>query len=68
MNYSEFLLANLLREQNSEWNEMPYDEMFGKVSMTLKKFEKSSYNVDDRSEYDCMVDWIKEVYNSSSHK
>ena len=63
MNYSEFLMANLLVELNSDWNDMPYDEVFDETSKVYKEFVTSSYNDVKKDLYGCIEDWIIEVYN-----
>ena len=59
MNYSEFLFNSLLSEHNQSFNELPYDLKFGAHQEYYQKFLNSDFNVDTKSEHDCMVEFIK---------
>ena len=61
MNYSEFLFVNLLREFNSNYNELPYDEMFSEYSNLFIDYENSKFNVDNKTEYQCMCDFFNSI-------
>lgn len=58
MDYSMFLFCNILRDHVSSFNELPFDEMYDKYIPYYNKFVKSEYNVDTKSEYDCMDEYI----------
>jgi len=57
MNYSHFLFAQLFYAIYP--NELEYDLVFGLVDKLYTDFTESSYNVDTKSEYDCMVEFLK---------
>ena len=59
MNYTSFLFSNLLREFNESYNELPYDEMFSAHVDLLIQFETSEFNVNDKTEYQCIVDFME---------
>jgi hypothetical protein len=65
MDYTSFLFSNLLREFNKSYDELPYDEMYDKHIALLLEYEKSKFNVDDKTEYQCIVDFMewREVSN-----
>lgn len=57
--YSQFLIIQLgitlLVIDDTE----PYDDMWAKGGQLLAKFEKSSHNIVDETEYDCMCQFLE---------
>jgi len=62
MNYEDFLFSqlfiNYIENNKTEYQELEYDLIFPEVLKHQKLFLKSNFNVDTRSEYDCIVDYL----------
>jgi hypothetical protein len=62
MNYNDFLFSQLfmnhIENNETQYQELEYDLIFPEVLKHKKLFLKSNYNVDVRSEYDCIVDYL----------
>lgn len=62
MNYKDFLFSQLFMNhvENNEtrYQELEYDLIFPEVLKHQNLFLKSSYNTDNRSDYDCIVDYL----------
>jgi hypothetical protein len=62
MNYQDFLFSQLfmnhVENYETQYQELEYDLIFPEVLKHQNIFLKSNYNVDVRSEYDCMVDYL----------
>lgn len=62
MNYEDFLFSQLfmnhIENNETEYKELEYDLIFPEVLKHQKLFLKSNFNVDVRSEYDCIVDYL----------
>lgn len=63
MNYSQYLFSQLLSLYDIEFAELPYDIQFGEAMVLHSQFEKSNFNVDILSEYDCMINFLSNTYN-----
>ena len=59
MDYTSFLFSKLLCEFNLSYSELPYDDMYVKHHKLLKEYDSSSFNIDDMSEYDCIVKFME---------
>ena len=64
MNYEDFLFSqlfmNYIENNETEYQELEYDLIFPEVLKHQKLFLKSNFNVDVRSEYDCIVNYLEE--------
>ena len=62
MNYEDFLFSQLfmnhIENNETEYQELEYDLIFPEVLNHQNLFLKSNYNVEVRSEYDCIVDYL----------
>jgi len=62
MNYEDFLFSqlfmNYVENNETQYKDLAYDLIFPEVLEELNAFLKSNYNVDVRSEYDCVVDYL----------
>ena len=54
------LFHNTLDESLEELDDNAYDLIFPIIENELSKFLNSEYNVDTKSEYDCMVDYLSD--------
>lgn len=59
MDYSRFLFNKLLCIYSTQIAELEYDLQFGASNVLYEIFEKSPYNKDAESEYDCMVKFME---------
>ena len=62
MNYDVYLFSNLIKLFDSEFEELPYDEQYDNLPTLYEDFENSKFNVDTKSAYDCMIEYLKEKY------
>ena len=62
MNYNEYLFSCLLKIYDKEFNQMEYDLQFDEAPLRYADFLKSSFNVDTKGEYDCIIDYLKDKY------
>jgi hypothetical protein len=58
--YQIFLMIELARLYNIIDVNLEYDLMYGKGGELYSEFEKSTFNVDTKSEYDCIVEFLKD--------
>ena len=62
MNYEDFLFSQLfmnhIENNETEYQELEYDLIFPEVLNHQDIFLKSNFNVDVRSEYDCIIDYL----------
>jgi len=62
MNYEDFLFSQLfmnhVENNETQYQELEYDLIFPEVLKHQNLFLKSNYNVDVRSEYDCIIDYL----------
>lgn len=59
MNYNEFLFTMLMKD-TTHLGGYPYDELW-RISKDLHDvYTRSEQSKQAKSDYDCMVDWIKE--------
>jgi hypothetical protein len=57
MNYSFYLFVQLRNEIMP--NDVGYDLQYGEDLQLFKMYETSEYNAEDKTEYDCMVDFLR---------
>jgi hypothetical protein len=62
MNYDIYLFSNLIKLFDTEFEELPYDEQYDNLPTLYEDFENSKFNVDTKSAYDCMIEYLKEKY------
>ena len=62
MNYQVYLFSCLLKKYDKEFEEMEYDLQFEEAPFRYADFEKSSFNVSEKGEYDCMVEYLENKY------
>ncbi len=62
MNYEDFLFSQLfmnhVENNETKYQELEYDLIFPEVLKHQNLFLKSNFNVDVRSKYDCIVDYL----------
>ena len=62
MNYQSFLFSQLfinhIQTTENIYNNLSYDLLYSEVLNHLDQFICSSFNVDARSEYDCMTSYL----------
>ena len=62
MKYEHFLFSQLfmnhIENYETEYQELAYDIIFPEVLKHQKLFLKSNFNVDVKSEYDCIIDYL----------
>lgn len=58
MNYPLYLFSNLVKFFDKEFNELPYDEQWDLLPSMYIQFRISKFNVIDKSEYDCIADYL----------
>jgi len=62
MNYQTFLFSQLfmnhIENNKTQYQELAYDLIYGVVLQHKNSFINSNYNVDVRSEYDCISDYL----------
>tara|TARA_R110001606_G_C15086558_1_gene617922 strand:- start:22 stop:222 length:201 start_codon:yes stop_codon:yes gene_type:complete len=63
MTYKKFLFSqlfmNYIESNSTKYQELEYDLIYSEVLNHEDLFRKSNYNVDVESEYDCIVNYIK---------
>ena len=62
MNYNEYLFSCLLKDYDNEFNQMEYDLQFEESPLRYADFEKSSFNVNTKGEYECILDYLTNKY------
>jgi len=63
MNYSQFLFSQLLSLYDEDFANLAYDLQYAEAMVLYQEFEKSNFNVDVLSEYDCIVNYLNNSYN-----
>ena len=62
MRYQEFLFTqlfmNFIENNDTEYIEFEYDLIYPEVMKHLSLYINSSYNIDTKSEYECMNDYL----------
>jgi hypothetical protein len=62
MNYNEYLFSCLLKIYDKEFEQMEYDLQFEKIAQRYLGFTQSKFDVDTKSEYDCIIDYLEDKY------
>lgn len=63
MNYNVYLFSCLMKLFDKEFEKMEYDLQFEKAIEEYVKFENSTFNDVNKSEYDCIVNYLKNTYD-----
>ena len=67
MNYDDFLFSQLfmnhIENNETQYKELEYDLIFPEMLRHKDLFLKSSLNVDVKSEYDCITDYLTQEIN-----
>lgn len=62
MTYQDFLFSQLfmnhVENNETQYQDLEYDLIFPEVLNHRELFIKSNFNVDVRSEYDCIIDYL----------
>jgi hypothetical protein len=62
MDYSQYLFSCLLKLFDSEFEQMEYDIQYDVAISEYEEFENSSYNDENRGEYECIVEYLTDKY------
>lgn len=62
MKYNEYLFSCLLKIYDKEFAELEYDLQFEKIAQRYLGFTQSSFNVDTKGEYECMIEYLEDKY------
>jgi len=62
MNYNEYLFSCLLKIYDKEFEQMEYDLQYEKLAQRYLGFTQSKFDVDTKSEYDCIIDYLTNKY------
>jgi hypothetical protein len=65
--YSIFLMSQLAVAHGIIDKEEAYDTMWDEAQVLLKQFEESKYNIEMKSEHDCISDFLADI-NFQRHK
>ena len=57
--YSIYLMVSLAQAYNVMEKELEYDTAWADAQVLLEEFEASEFNVDSKSEYDCIVEFLE---------
>ncbi len=64
MNYNEYLFSCLLKIYDKEFEQMEYDVQYFIIAQRYLGFTQSSFNVETKSEYECIVDYLTDKYKT----
>lgn len=59
MVYRQYLFLCILRDNNTYFESMPYDDQFFKGSQIYRRFVNSEWDNFKKSDYQCIEDFIK---------
>jgi DNA-directed RNA polymerase alpha subunit len=62
MHYNQYLFVSLLKLYDSKFNDLEYDIQYKLGLMQYKDFEESEFNRYDKTEYECITDYLKDIY------
>ncbi len=65
--YSIYLMVSLAKNNGIMDENLEYDTAWAKGGLLLMDFEASKFNVDTKSEYDCIVEFLEDL-NPLSNK
>jgi hypothetical protein len=68
MNYDVYLFSNLIKFYDKGFEELPYDEQYDILPTLFDNFENSSFNVNTRSAYDCIIDYLNDKYSINTNE
>ena len=60
--YGTFIMCQLIQDNTTMFDFDTYDDMWAISQVWYKKFLHSDYNLDSKSEYDCILDYINAVF------
>jgi len=64
MHYNEYLFVCLLKLYDSKFNDLEYDVQYKLGLMQYKDFEESEFDVFDKTEYECITDYLNDLYGN----
>jgi len=64
MSYGKFLMGELAKEKNLIDKGLEYDLMFETIEAMYKDFNNTKFSLADKSEYDCIIDYLNYVKNN----
>ena len=64
MYYNQYLFVSLLKLYDSKFNDLEYDIQFKLGLMQYKDFEESEFNGYDKTEYECITDYLNDLYGN----
>jgi hypothetical protein len=62
MDYSLYLFSNLVKFYDKEFDDSCYDEQWDDLPKMYEEFENSKFNDPNESEYECIVEFLKDKY------
>ena len=62
MNYNLYLFSNLVKFYDNEFANACYDEQWDNLPEMYEEFENSKFNDPNESEYDCIIEFLKDKY------
>jgi len=68
MDYDMYLFSCLLKEFDKQFAEEPYDWQYDVLPHLYKEFETSLYNDENKSAYDCMIDYFNSMFQPTKNK
>ena len=68
MNYNFFLFTELLRLFDKPLFEKEYDILFGDIQGIFEEYSNSHFTMQNKSEYDCMHDFLTERYKNTNQE
>jgi len=63
MDYDLYLFSCLIKFYDADFEEEPYDFQYDVLPTLYEDFENSRFNVDTKSAYDCMTEYLKDKYS-----
>lgn len=63
MNYNVYLFSCLMKLFDMEFEQLEYDLQYEKAIEEYVKYELSGFNDKNKSEYDCIVNYLKHKYD-----
>lgn len=58
--YDTYLFSCLLKQYNTTFEQLPYDEQFELLPELYERFDKSPYNKHGKGLYECIVDYLSD--------
>lgn len=62
MNYQQYLFSCLLKLYDKEFEQLEYDKQWDEISWRYLNFLGSEFDISTKSEYDCIIDYLKDKY------